>query len=181
MHADFPQYDLVATILNKSTENDKNCHWVDVQNSRKTRFCNIPKNVQIILPSNGQDKNVQALLDVRFFHIFSDSTPYGKKGWFCDNLLKQSVDYSHAFSSPQISKLMDWKEDKMWVRLGCMNDVCFRTDHGGYEWVPQPWKEPRKHRDCPLPNIMSNEFETPAPDFIPQKPPPPKGGQGSAE
>jgi hypothetical protein len=142
-------------MLKTSTDQDENCYWVDIKDSRKTKFCNIPMSVQLILPSNGFDRNVEALVMVRFEHSYRFLPyPVERKGWFCDNNLAQSVKYFHEKTSPKITKLMGYKKDKIWVRSACQNSVCFRTDHGGYEWIPQPWNEPF-HKDCPEPTIIS--------------------------
>jgi hypothetical protein len=97
------QFDLIATMLKKSTDQDENCCWVDVKDYRKTKFCDIPMSVQLILPSNGDGCNVEPLIMVRFEHSFRFDNPKGRKGWFCDSNLAQSVKHFHEKTSQDMA------------------------------------------------------------------------------
>lgn len=122
------QYKAAADIITKSTQIEENCYDVFMENSRKTKFCNIPKHTLIVLPSNGLGMNAEVILNV--LTEFNGKTTHA--GWYCDTLVKRTTEMFHAETKPKLGQVMGWstKDDELFLANGCYEDKCFDTRKG---------------------------------------------------
>jgi len=127
-------------------EQEHNCYYVDFKDSRKTRLCNVPRHVLVIIPSNGEDRNVEVRLNVLV--EFNGKTLHGE--WYCDKSLPTITQYFKQETLPKISKIMGWSTNKIWIYTSCQEDNCFDTRERYY--IGKPWVEPK---GCKPPNISS--------------------------
>jgi hypothetical protein len=123
---------------------------VDFKNSRKTRICNVPRHVLIVVPSNGGDKNVEVRLNVLL--DFNGNTV--NKQYDCESNLPYISRYFHAVTKGKINEVLGFKSENIHLFNSCQVEKCFHADTKGLYEFGHPWKEPP---DCVPPTQESKE------------------------
>jgi hypothetical protein len=120
----------------QSTETEHSCFYVDMKNSRRTRFCNVPRNILVVIPSNGDDRNLEVRLNVMI--EFNGKTANPKSSCFENR--KYITNYFIYTVKPKIVNVMGYQSQNIHVFNTCQDESCFHTSNE-YE-LGKPWKEP---------------------------------------
>jgi hypothetical protein len=123
---------MVADIYKMMTDDPANCYDVDFPGSRKTKMCNIGKQLIVAFPTNGGD--VQARLDVSI--QFNGDTKEGS--WNPDNMEGPIKDYFDNEVKDVLGNAMQWPKEKIVLRTSSQPEGCFNTK--GW-WFNEAWHE----------------------------------------
>jgi hypothetical protein len=114
------------------TDDPANCYDVDFPGSRKTKMCNIGKQLIIAFPTNGGD--VQARLDVSI--QFNGETKEGS--WNPNNIEGPIKNYFDEEVKDALENAMQWPKEKIVLRTSSQPEGCFNTKSW---WFGEAWHE----------------------------------------
>jgi hypothetical protein len=104
------QYRLIADIYRLMTEQESNCYYIDFPNSRKTKMCNVGAEVMIAFPTNGGPI-------IGIIHVTVTFNGKTKEGTFNNNgnMTCAIAGHFQKHTEPELSKVLGWPEEKMYV------------------------------------------------------------------
>ncbi|KAH3913421.1 hypothetical protein HBI56_083730 [Parastagonospora nodorum] len=129
-------FKFVADVYKLVTERGENCYDVDLEGTRRMRFCNVPTNVLVVWPARN-DKSVEARLNVNV--AFNGETT--SKQYYCLGMRPYINEHYQKKIQPELEKVMSYDSSNVYFYNTCQEEACFDV-RDGY-WDGKPWKEPK--------------------------------------
>ena len=120
---------MVAAIYQLMTQQDANCYFVEFENSRRTKMCNVAQQVLVAFAIDSSDDEPDSL----FIATVTSTASQTEGNFICNDPLKDSI--SSHFKNTVRAKFASStgrKEEEVGARVHCVEDKCVR---------PKEWRK----------------------------------------